>query len=46
MASNAYINLIKDPEESQLDIQEPKSYIEAINSPEKRIMAKLYENRA
>ena len=37
MASNAYISLIKDPEESKLDIQEPKSYIEAINSQEKEL---------
>jgi hypothetical protein len=37
MASNAYISLIKDPEESKLDIKEPKSYREAINSSEKEL---------
>jgi hypothetical protein len=37
MASNAYINLIKDLEESILDIKEPKSYIEAINSSKKEL---------
>ena len=37
MVSSAYINLIKDPEESNLDIKEPKSYIEAINSKEKEL---------
>ena len=37
MASAAYINLIKDLEKSKLDIQESKSYIEAINSAEKEL---------
>jgi hypothetical protein len=37
MAFNAYINLIKDLKEFILDIKEPKSYIEAINSLEKKL---------